>query len=77
MSNRETFLERVREAVRKGGHVGNTPPLPDRKEVGYQGRRQSDCTIPQEMHCKPPAVNSARPSMPKTPWQRFSNISSD
>ena len=37
MSDRQTFLDRVRAAVREGNHVGNTPPLPSRGTVGHQG----------------------------------------
>ncbi len=37
MSDRKTFLDRVRTAVREGNQVGNTPPLPDRGTVGHQG----------------------------------------
>ncbi len=37
MSGRETFLNRVREAVRQGGHAGKAPALPERGNVGYQG----------------------------------------
>jgi L-lactate dehydrogenase complex protein LldG len=37
MSDRQAFLDRVRSAVRQGNQVGNTPPLPDRGTVGYQG----------------------------------------
>jgi L-lactate dehydrogenase complex protein LldG len=37
MSDREAFLEQVREAVRKGGQAGLGPTLPDRGNVGYQG----------------------------------------
>ncbi|HEV8063098.1 MAG TPA: lactate utilization protein [Gemmataceae bacterium] len=39
MSNRETFLSRVGEAVRQGNQAGKASPLPDRKGVGYQGGR--------------------------------------
>jgi L-lactate dehydrogenase complex protein LldG len=37
MNDRQAFLDRVRSAVREGNQVGNTPPLPDRGTVGYQG----------------------------------------
>ena len=37
MSGRESFLNRVREAVQQGGHAGKAPPLPERGNVGYQG----------------------------------------
>jgi L-lactate utilization protein LutC len=37
MSTRESFLARVREAVRQGNQAGNVPPLPGRGTLGYQG----------------------------------------
>ncbi|CAN5208861.1 lactate utilization protein [soil metagenome] len=37
MSDRQAFLDKVRAAVRQGNHAGNTPPLPQRDGVGYQG----------------------------------------
>jgi L-lactate dehydrogenase complex protein LldG len=37
MSDRAAFLQRVGEAVRKGGEAGKASPLPERKGVGYQG----------------------------------------
>jgi len=36
-SNRERFLEAVRQAVGKGNQAGGAPPLPERGGVGYQG----------------------------------------
>jgi L-lactate dehydrogenase complex protein LldG len=36
-SPRDTFLERVRQAVAAGNRAGGTPPLPERGNVGYQG----------------------------------------
>lgn len=37
MSSRETFLQRVRQAVAEGNQAGAAPALPERKGVGYQG----------------------------------------
>lgn len=37
MTARETFLQRVRQAVAEGNQAGATPQLPDRAGVGYQG----------------------------------------
>jgi L-lactate utilization protein LutC len=34
---RESFLSRVREAVRQGNRAGKAPVLPERGNVGYQG----------------------------------------
>jgi L-lactate dehydrogenase complex protein LldG len=34
---RESFLERIREAVRAGNQAGTKIPLPDRGTIGYQG----------------------------------------
>ncbi len=34
---RETFLQRVRQAVAEGNRAGAVPPLPERGAVGYQG----------------------------------------
>src|SRR5262249_12879083 len=36
-ARRETFLNRVRQAVQEGNRAGQTPPLPARGETGYQG----------------------------------------
>lgn len=37
MSTRESFLARVRQAVRDGNRSGSAAPLPDRGTIGYQG----------------------------------------
>lgn len=37
MSSRETFLDRVRQAVQAGNRPGHAPPLPTRGTIGYQG----------------------------------------
>ena len=37
MSDRESFLRRVREAVVEGNQAGDAVPLPERGTVGYQG----------------------------------------
>jgi L-lactate dehydrogenase complex protein LldG len=36
-TSRETFLQRVRQAVVEGNRAGAVPPLPERGSVGYQG----------------------------------------
>ena len=36
-TSRDTFLQRVRQAVAAGNRAGATPPLPARGTVGYQG----------------------------------------
>src|SRR5258708_37046790 len=35
--SRDTFLERVRSAVKEGNRAGHAPPLPERGSTGYQG----------------------------------------
>lgn len=35
--DRDTFLDRVRQAVRAGNRPGTSPPLPERGTLGYQG----------------------------------------
>src|SRR5437868_3565169 len=37
VSDRESFLQRVRQAVTEGNRAGGSPPLPQRGTVGYQG----------------------------------------
>ena len=37
MSDRESFLRVVRQAVAEGNRAGAIPPLPERGKVGYQG----------------------------------------
>jgi L-lactate utilization protein LutC len=37
MTTRETFLGRVRQAVDEGNRAGTAGPLPERRNVGYQG----------------------------------------
>ncbi|MSQ93008.1 MAG: hypothetical protein EXR98_00460 [Gemmataceae bacterium] len=37
MSQREVFLQRVKQAVVEGNRAGAAPPLPERAGVGYQG----------------------------------------
>jgi L-lactate dehydrogenase complex protein LldG len=37
VSDRESFLQRVRQAVAEGNRAGAIPPLPERGTVGYQG----------------------------------------
>ncbi len=37
LSQRDSFLQRVRQAVRQGQGTGQTPTLPERGCVGYQG----------------------------------------
>ena len=37
MSTREAFLQRVRTAVAEGNRAGDSRPLPERGNVGYQG----------------------------------------
>jgi L-lactate dehydrogenase complex protein LldG len=37
MSSRETFLARVRQAVKDGNRTGAAAPLPERGPIGYQG----------------------------------------
>jgi L-lactate utilization protein LutC len=36
-TDRESFLQRVRQAVVEGNRTGGSPPLPERGTVGYQG----------------------------------------
>jgi L-lactate dehydrogenase complex protein LldG len=36
-NSRETFLQRVRQAVAEGNRAGGAPPLPERGTIGYQG----------------------------------------
>jgi L-lactate dehydrogenase complex protein LldG len=37
LSNRDAFLQRVRQAVKDGNRAGAAPPLPECGTVGYQG----------------------------------------
>jgi L-lactate utilization protein LutC len=37
VTDREAFLQRVRQAVAEGNRAGAAPPLPERGTVGYQG----------------------------------------
>src|SRR6202171_3002415 len=37
VTNRESLLQRVREAVASGNHAGDAVPHPARDNVGYQG----------------------------------------
>jgi L-lactate utilization protein LutC len=50
-TTKDSFLERVREAVRQGNRAGQLPALPERGSVGYQGagndrvaRFEAECT---------------------------------
>lgn len=36
-TSRQTFLQRIRDAVEQGNRAGTVPPLPTRDSVGYQG----------------------------------------
>lgn len=69
MSSRETFLSRVRQAVREGNTAGASVPLPDRGEIGYQGggadRLATFVERCRSMHMHPCVVTSREAAVAK------------